>query len=61
MVAVNLTTQEESVHVVERFAHNEQQLTFPVFLDKEGEARHLYKVYYTPTTYFIDEQGMVRD
>ncbi|MCK0473139.1 redoxin domain-containing protein [Halalkalibacter sp. APA_J-10(15)] len=61
IIAVNLTTQEENVHVVEQIVHNEQKLTFPVLLDKEGEARHLYEAYYTPTTYFIDEHGVIRD
>lgn len=36
-------------------------LTFPVLLDKKGELEKLYKVIGYPTTYLINEEGIVVD
>jgi thiol-disulfide isomerase/thioredoxin len=35
-------------------------LKYPILLDPDGKVSELYQIMMLPTTYFIDEQGMVR-
>ncbi|GGD55154.1 TlpA family protein disulfide reductase [Paenibacillus nasutitermitis] len=40
---------------------DEQKLTFPILMDREGEATELYKVSSFPTSLLIDSKGIVRE
>jgi len=59
ILAVNLTTQDTPEKAL-AFA-NELGLTFPILFDSEGEAARLYQVQSLPSSFFIDEQGIIRD
>ncbi|MBW7452912.1 TlpA family protein disulfide reductase [Paenibacillus sepulcri] len=40
---------------------DEQKLTFPILMDRDGNATDLYKVSSFPTSLLIDSQGIVRE
>jgi len=40
---------------------DEQKLTFPILMDRDGEATKLYKVSSFPTSLLIDSKGIVRE
>jgi peroxiredoxin len=50
---------EESTEEVRKFM-DELGLEYEVLLDKTGKVGAAYKVFMLPSTYFIDEQGIVR-
>lgn len=43
---------------VEKFVR-EKRIAFPVLLDKNGQVTKDYQIMAVPTTYFINEQGMI--
>ncbi|GGE85472.1 TlpA family protein disulfide reductase [Priestia taiwanensis] len=57
--SVNLTSQD-SFDRATRFAE-EHQFSFPVLLDEDGTVAQAYRVIGTPTTYFIDKNGIIVD
>lgn len=59
VLAVNLTSTEKSTEEVQRFL-TANGYTFPVLLDK-GDTVQQYLVRFIPTTYFIDEKGVIRE
>ncbi len=59
ILAVNLTTNESSPKEVEGFLRREGY-TFPVALDIDGSAAKLYTIRFIPTSFFIDEEGIIR-
>lgn len=59
VLAVNLTSSESSVKNVDSFV-KELGLTFPVLLDEEGEINKQFEVLSYPTTYFVDEEGVIQ-
>ncbi|MCG6182183.1 TlpA family protein disulfide reductase [Anoxybacillus sp. LAT_38] len=59
IVAVNLTNKEKNRHVVETFV-NKKGLTFDIMLDEQGTVSKTYEVITIPTSYIIDEQGVIR-
>lgn len=58
VVAVNMTQRERSNQDVVDFV-DEYQLTFPIVLDPNGEVEKLYEVLAFPTSYILDEEGIV--
>jgi len=60
MVAINLTISEKSKDAVKEFV-KKQGLTFPIYLDVEGSVAETYLVRYIPTSYFLDENLVVKD
>ena len=52
--------QMEEAHAVETFAR-EFNLTFPLLRDADGALSAQYQVSALPTTFFIDEQGVIRN
>lgn len=58
IAAVNATNQD-SLSEAAAFA-SENNLTFPIPLDKTGSASRSYNLYSLPTTVFIDNQGIIR-
>lgn len=59
IIAVNATVGKETEEKVKQFI-DVHQLTFPVPLDTDGEVVQMYGIYGMPTSYFIDENGVVR-
>lgn len=59
VLAVNLTSSESSIDTVESFV-KELGLTFPVLLDEKGEINNQYEVLSYPTSYFVDENGVIQ-
>ncbi|KAA9023584.1 peroxiredoxin family protein [Niallia endozanthoxylica] len=55
ILAVNIDPQ----YNVSKFI-SEMGLTFPILLDEKDEVNSLYQVLTIPTTYFIDEEGIIR-
>jgi len=58
-LAVNSSSQD-SISAVEDFI-SRYGITFPILLDKEGEAMESYQISSLPTTYFIDRSGIIRE
>lgn len=58
IIAVNMTKSEANVENVQEFADN-YGLTFPVLLDNKGEVEDLYKIISYPSTYLINEDGIL--
>ncbi|APH05104.1 TlpA family protein disulfide reductase [Bacillus weihaiensis] len=59
VAAVNLTSSEKNIETVESFV-NELNLTFPILLDKKGKINNQFEIISYPTTYFIDEEGIIQ-
>lgn len=59
ILAVNLTYFERKREHVDEFI-KEFGLTFPIPLDVEKKQYEAYKVLTIPTTYFLDEQGIIQ-
>ncbi|RRJ65139.1 TlpA family protein disulfide reductase [Paenibacillus oralis] len=60
ILGVNMTLTEENPDGVQNFVKDEQ-LTFPIVLDKEGDALQTYQVIAYPTTYLLDSTGVIRE
>jgi peroxiredoxin len=58
IAAVNFTSSEKNVDTVKSFI-NELDLTFPVLLDEKGKINNQFEVLSYPTTYIIDENGII--
>lgn len=50
---------EESIASVKQFILDEEY-SFPVYYDSEGQAKSLYSISTWPTTFFIDAEGIIR-
>jgi len=55
ILAVNIDPQ----YNVQEFI-TEMGITFPILLDKKDDVNSIYQVLTIPTTYFIDEEGIIR-
>lgn len=60
IVAVNFTVSERNTETVKKFIEG-NGYTFPVLLDSENKANSGYEVLTYPTSYFLDENGIIRD
>lgn len=60
VLAVNLTSTERSPEAVGSFT-NQHGLTFPVLLDRKGDVMKTYQVRAYPTSYIVDQDGIVRE
>ncbi|QSF42470.1 MULTISPECIES: TlpA disulfide reductase family protein [Paenibacillus] len=60
ILGVNLTSTEEKIEDIRPFIE-EFGLTFTIVLDEEGDTMMDYGVIAYPTTYFINEQGVIRE
>ncbi|KKI91892.1 hypothetical protein WQ54_12235 [Bacillus sp. SA1-12] len=58
IAAVNLTSSEKNTELVEKFV-KELNLTFPVLLDEKGAINKQFEVLSYPTSYIIDEDGII--
>ena len=58
LVGLNLTSQDSEKDVVEFVQEN--RLTFPVALDRDGTVQRKYQISGYPTTFFIDRAGIIR-
>ncbi|MCP8969492.1 TlpA disulfide reductase family protein [Ectobacillus ponti] len=59
VLAINVTSSEKSMDDVKAFVQA-NGYTFPVLLDSEGRANGAYQTISIPTSYFLDEKGIVR-
>jgi peroxiredoxin len=60
ILGVNMTTIEKNPDNPQKFA-KEEQLAFPIVLDREGAVMQTYRVVSYPTTYLLDSGGVVRE
>ena len=58
-VVLSVSVQESKTAVSEFIARH--QLNYPFLLDTEGDVSRLYNVYTTPTTYFVNAEGIITD
>lgn len=58
ILAINMTNSEKSIENVETF-NKEYGLNFPVLLDQKGEIASAYQAFTIPTTYILDENGII--
>lgn len=56
IVGVNMT---DSAQTAGEFVHK-LGVTYPIWLDNKGQSTVTYQVVATPTTFFIDRQGVIR-
>ncbi|MCF6139390.1 peroxiredoxin family protein [Pseudalkalibacillus berkeleyi] len=58
ILAVNLTNTEKGMNDVRRFkeAYN---MNFPILLDEDGAVASAYQAFTIPTTYVLDENGVI--
>lgn len=56
IIAINIDSKSNVSKYVERLG-----ITFPVLLDENDHVNEVYQVLVIPTTYFIDEKGVIRD
>ena len=59
ILAVNITNQDSKSDAIQ-FAR-ELGLTFPVLFDNTGKVSELYHLKALPTTFFVDEFGIIRE
>lgn len=59
ILAVNLTATESNRGNIQPFI-DELGLTFPILLDEDSEVANTYEVVGYPTSYFIDDRGMIQ-
>lgn len=59
ILGVNLTMAEPSVVGVRNFIQ-ETGVTFPIVLDQDGDAINVYRVIVYPTTFALDEDGIIQ-
>jgi peroxiredoxin len=50
---------EETIASVKKFI-SDKGYTFPVYYDSEGQAKNLYSINTRPTTFFIDDEGIIK-
>jgi len=58
VVGLNMTSQDSTLDVG-TFVQG-LGLTFPIALDRDGSIRDLYQLVGLPSTYFIDQSGIIR-
>lgn len=54
ILAVNMDTQNDVAGFIK-----EKGITFPILLDEKNEVNQNYQILSIPTTFFIDEQGII--
>jgi peroxiredoxin len=59
ILAVNNLRQDDLADA-ERFVI-EKGLTFPILLDTDGQVSALYQVHSLPTSFFVDQDGIIRE
>ncbi len=59
VLAVNATNQDNIQSAI-KFTQS-HDLTFTILLDNTGKVSNLYKLRSLPTTYFIDEKGIIQE
>ncbi|WDW10731.1 TlpA disulfide reductase family protein [Priestia aryabhattai] len=59
IIAVNLTSAEKNKEDIKRFT-DEYGITFTVPLDKNGEISNQFNVVSIPSSYLIDDKGVIR-
>jgi len=57
VLAINIG---ESLTKVEEFMQG-YNLSFPVLLDMDGKVSEKYNIRFIPTTYFVDDNGIIKD
>lgn len=61
ILAVNMTKTEKNKEQSAKEFVEEYGLTFPILLDTESEVMKMYKVMVYPTTYILNEDGIITD
>jgi cytochrome c biogenesis protein CcmG/thiol:disulfide interchange protein DsbE len=59
VLGINATDQDDLTAA--RSFVNENQLSFPILFDKNGEVSRQYNLHSFPTSYFIDQNGIIQD
>ena len=59
ILSVNLTRSDRGITAVQNFI-KKNKLTFPVLLDEKGDIGKTYQAFTIPTSYIIDQKGIIR-
>lgn len=59
ILAVNLTSKDNGMDKIESFV-DDYGMTFPVLLDESGVLGDEFQAFTIPTTYLIDEEGVIQ-
>jgi peroxiredoxin len=60
LLGINATSTERNKQKVSSFSQ-ENHINYPVLLDTKGKYADIFQVNGYPTTFFIDEKGIIRD
>jgi peroxiredoxin len=58
VLAINMTYQDSETTAVE--FTQEHGFTFPILLDRTGTVGYQYQLRSLPTTFFVDQQGVIQ-
>ncbi|MBB5172996.1 TlpA family protein disulfide reductase [Texcoconibacillus texcoconensis] len=58
VVGVNMTTQEQNEQVMEQFIHD-FEISFPTYMDVDGDVADRYEVLGIPVTFVLDPDGRI--
>ncbi|MNO91860.1 Sporulation thiol-disulfide oxidoreductase A precursor [compost metagenome] len=59
VLGVNMTSIDKGMEAIQAFTE-EYGLTFPIALDQEGDVMDTYQITAYPTTYAVDQEGIIR-
>jgi peroxiredoxin len=59
VLTVNMTSTETSVNAVIQYVQKEGY-SFPIIMDGEGDISNQFQILVSPTSYFIDKNGVIR-
>jgi cytochrome c biogenesis protein CcmG/thiol:disulfide interchange protein DsbE len=59
VIGINATDQDELTSVKSFIA--DKQLTFPILFDDDGEISRQYNLHSLPTSFFVDQNGIIQD
>ena len=59
VLGINATDQDD-ITAARSFV-SENQLSFPILFDRNGEVSRQYNLHSFPTSYFIDQNGIIQD
>jgi peroxiredoxin len=59
VLGINATDQDD-ITAARSFV-SENQLSFPILFDQDGEVSRQYNLHSLPTSFFIDQNGIIQD
>ncbi len=61
VLTINMNSYERTREDAQRFVEEYNMTEAPAVIDLEGDVADMYNIQYLPTTYIIDEDGIIVD